>query len=199
MEAWDEDQFLPFSKYEDCMERGEFGDLPILMEDVGLLLPLRQTRQRDPNSELEDVESDTDTENADNPKICSLKHQGVAMNNAPENEGEVLSTFFDEIDKKEKAASLLPILKHARDLNNESSLLQLTEFIPLAEMYPAQKKGVRNLCMNTACDIPVSFIIAKTSLVYSILSMQDEGKQKESEENQKGKKSQKRTESTRGT
>ena len=144
MTAWENEQFMYFRTHEAALHNGEFANFPVLLSNVGLVQPLRRTRQMDDDDE---VETEDDQIRA---KLESIKQEVTNMTTIMSQKLNVRFSddFFQKIRDKEDAASLIPILSRARSSNNELELLQSREFHDLARMHPNQEEGVRNLCIN---------------------------------------------------
>ena len=58
------------------------------------------------------------------------------------------NSFFEEIENKEKSASIMPIVSRAQTSSNESELMSSSEVQTFLQKHPAQVENARNLCMN---------------------------------------------------
>ena len=139
------DALPTYQKHEEDLQKCIFQTHPVLLSDVGINMPLRQTRTRGAGADDEHEEPDLVNTKLDHllQKSASLAdHMTTKMNTrfTPE--------FIAEIKEKEQAASLLPILLRARKAANETEMLASSEVQTLTGMHPAHAEEIRNLCIN---------------------------------------------------
>jgi hypothetical protein len=139
-----------FFSHEAELEACIFADLPLLVADVGLMLPLRRTRQQADNDATDPDTGDTPVNQASKNVLTRIKHNGSIMAETMHrhmNE-RFPPTYFTEINNQKKSASLLLVLKRAREAESESDLLESEEVKTLSQMHPTQTEGIRNLSLN---------------------------------------------------
>ncbi len=147
LRTWDDSRYQSFVHYQADLASCQFKNLPLLRNPTSLMIPLRRTRQLAANEEVED-----DDDNGHDTSLVGLKSKGTALAASMQlhmNE-RFTQAYFDDIEQKQKAASLLPVLKLARTTIGESDLLESPEVQTLLQMHPTHAEGVRNLCLNIA-------------------------------------------------
>ena len=137
------DALPTYQKHEEDLQKCIFQTHPVLLSDVGINMPLRQTRARGADDEHEEPDLvNTKLDHLLQKSVSLADHMTTKMNThfTPE--------FIVEIKEKEQAASLLPILLQAQKAANETEMLASSQVQTLTGMHPAHAEEIRNLCIN---------------------------------------------------
>lgn len=134
-----------YQKHEANLQQCTFQNHPLLLSDVGINMPLRQTRSR-----AQDDDSDESEDLNIQPKLDRLLENAntCAVRMSTRVQERFTPEFCNKIKNMEKAASLWPILLRARTADNESSFLKSTEVKTMSDMHPAHTEELKNLCVN---------------------------------------------------
>ena len=154
-QAWEDQEWKKVRHHEDEIMKCEFFGFPVLVGNVGLMIPRRRLRgqQEMETSDSNEESNSEETQPEHDPAVEKLTRLKELASNLIQSMVQNMHnrfphSFFLDIETKEKSASLLPLLKRAQLSSNESQLMQSSEVNTLLQMHTTQNEGVRNLCVN---------------------------------------------------
>lgn len=126
---------------------------PILLSDVGINMPLRETRSRAGTTSAAEPEVDSNQEQPQTDLQSKLhlllgKATSLADHMTTHINQRFSPEFVKNIKTKEKTASLWPILQCARSAKNETEMMTSPEAQCFTSMHPEHEEESRNLCIN---------------------------------------------------
>ena len=139
--------FKMFYKHKAELQQCIFADLPLFVEDIGLVTPLRETRNR---SSEHAEEIDQDNGDRVDEKITQMQPKGQDMFAEMQTRMNERFTaeYFKDMNDKAQSAALYPILEAARTATNEAAFLSSPEVLMLQSKHELHREGIRNLCEN---------------------------------------------------
>ncbi len=144
---WKEDHLSVFHSYLNDLQNCVFGGVPIFVHDIGLMMPLRQTRARRPTAGDHDDDPEEDMDSAD--VINCIKDKGKALFIAMK--GSMKTRFPDamlaQMEEQSYAAKLHPIMTTAKAAANEDDFMA-SDAVKLLISKHHHPEQTRILCRN---------------------------------------------------
>ncbi|PIK56944.1 hypothetical protein BSL78_06145 [Apostichopus japonicus] len=146
---WKEDQLTMFHTHLQELQNCMFQGVPVFVQDVGLRIPLRQTRSGRPTADS-DGEAPETVDSAADVMINSVTDKGKALFAAMNTSMKTRfpEEYLDEMEVKSHAAKLYPILTSAKVAANEDDFMASEEVKLLISKHDDDREQTRNLCLN---------------------------------------------------